>query len=147
MAIKFKLLKKRDMKGGMKYYPQVMNNGSVSFQKLCKEISEQSALTEGDVKSCLDRLSYVLANHLAEGRNVSLGDLGKFGVMAKGNGVNEESDFNTNRDMRRPSVRYFPGKRIREMQDSATYERVKIMVDGSTQPAEPEEEPVNPDVV
>lgn len=146
MAIKFKLIQKRDMKGGKKFYPQVINNGSVTFAKLCQEIAEQSSLTEGDVKNCLDRLSYVLANHLAEGRNVSLGDLGKFGVMAKGNGVNEESDFNTNRDMRRPSVRYFPGKRIREMQDSATYERVKIMVDGSTQPADPEE-PVNPDVV
>lgn len=147
MAIKFRLAKKRDMKGGMKYYPQVMNNGSVSFQKLCKEISEQSALTEGDVKSCLDRLSYVLAGHLADGRNVSLGDLGKFGVVTKGAGVEAESDFRTNRDMHRPSVRYFPGKRIREMQDSATYERVKLMVDGSTEPAEPEEEPSNPDVV
>lgn len=35
---------------------------------------------------------------------------------------------------------------IREVQDSAKYERVKLMVDGSTQPEEPEE-PSNPDVV
>lgn len=146
MNIKFKLIQKRDMKGGKKFYPQVINNGSVTFAKLCQEIAEQSSLTEGDVKNCLDRLSYVLASHLADGRNVSLGDLGKFGVVAKGKGADSESDFVTNRDMHRPSVRYFPGKRIREVQDSAKYERVKLMVDGSTQPAEPEE-PVNPDVV
>lgn len=35
---------------------------------------------------------------------------------------------------------------IREVQDSAKYERVKLMVDGSKQPEEPEE-PSNPDVV
>lgn len=32
MSIKFKLIQKRDMKGGMKYYPQVINNGSVTFE-------------------------------------------------------------------------------------------------------------------
>lgn len=31
MAIKFKLIRNRD-KGGMKYYPQVINNGSVTFE-------------------------------------------------------------------------------------------------------------------
>lgn len=140
MAIKFKLMKKRDMKGGMKFYPQVVNNGNITYHNLCKEIAEQSSLTIGDVKNCLDRLSYALAGYLANGQNVSLGELGSFGILAKGNGVSVESDFRTNRDMRRPSVRYFPGKRIREAQDNATYERVKIMVDGSTQPAEPEED-------
>lgn len=32
MAIKFKLIQKRDMKGGKKFYPQVINNGSVTFE-------------------------------------------------------------------------------------------------------------------
>lgn len=139
MAIKFKLIQKRDMKGGKKYYPQVITNGNVTFTKLCQEIAEQSSLTDGDVKNCLDRLSYVLASHLSDGQNVSLGDLGSFGILAKGNGAASEADFKTTRDMRRPSVRYYPGKRIRDVQETATYQRVKLMVDGTTQPEEDEE--------
>lgn len=140
MAIKFKLIQKSDMKGGKKFYPQVINNGGVTFTKLCAEIAEQSSLTEGDVKNCLDRLSYVLASHLSDGQNVSLGDLGSFGILAKGDGAETVEAFRTNRDMRRPSVRYFPGKRIREVQDTATYQRVKLMVDGTTQPEEEDSE-------
>lgn len=138
MAIKFKLIQKRDMKGGKKYYPQVITNGNVTFTKLCQEIAEQSSLTDGDVKNCLDRLSYVLASHLSDGQNVSLGDLGSFGVMAKGEGKDKAEEFVTARDMKRLSVRYFPGKRIREVQDNATYQRVKLMVDGTTQPEDEE---------
>ena len=148
MAIKFKLIQKNDMKGGKKFYPLVINNGSVGFSKLCAEIAEQSSLTEGDVKNCLDRLSFVLASHLSDGQNVSLGDLGSFGIVAKGDGKETEEAFNTGRDMRRPSVRYFPGKRIREVQDKATYQRVKLMVDGTTKPAEPtEDENDGPDII
>ena len=139
MAIKFKLIQKRDMKGGKKFYPQVITNGNVTFTKLCQEIAEQSSLTDGDVKNCLDRLSYVLASHLSDGQNVSLGDLGSFGILAKGNGAASGADFKTTRDMRRPSVRYYPGKRIRDVQETATYLRVKLMVDGTTQPEEDEE--------
>ena len=150
MAIKFKLIQKNDLKGGKKFYPQVITNGNVSFTKLCQEISEQSSLTEGDVKNCLDRLSYVLANHLSDGQNVSLGDLGSFGVLSRGNGVESEEAWVTGRDMRRPSVRYFPGKRLREVQDKATYERVKLKVDGTTEPEEPTTPPEDndgPDII
>ena len=68
MAIKFKLIQKRDMKGGKKFYPQVITNGNVTFTKLCQEIADQSSLTDGDVKNCLDRLTYVMASHLADGQ-------------------------------------------------------------------------------
>lgn len=147
MSIKFKLIQRRDMKGGKKFYPQVITNGNVTFTKLCQEIAEQSSLTEGDVKSCLDRLSYVLANHLSDGQNVSLGDLGSFGVVAKGDGKATDTDFNTIRDMKRLSVRYFPGKRIRDVQDSATFERVKTEASEPEQPTIPPEESEGPDII
>ena len=38
MAIKFKLIQKRDMKGGKKFYPQVITNGNVTFTKLCQAL-------------------------------------------------------------------------------------------------------------
>lgn len=149
MSIKFKLIQKNDMKGGKKFYPLVINNGSVGFSKLCAEIAEQSSLTEGDVKNCLDRLTYVMASHLADGQNVSLGDLGSFGINVRGNGVAAEADFSTNRDMRRPTLRFHPGKRLRDVQDKATYQRVKLMVDGTTEPTEPTkpEESEGPDII
>ena len=150
MAIKFKLIQKNDLKGGKKFYPQVITNGNVSFTKLCQEISERSSLTEGDVKNCLDRLSYVLANHLSDGQNVNLGDLGSFGMNVRGEGVVSEADFSTNRYMRRPTLRFHPGKRLRDVQDKATYQRVKLTADGLTEPEEPTttpEENEGPDII
>lgn len=139
MAIQFKLVQKRDIKtGGKLIYPQVVNAGSISFSKLCKEIAEQSSLTEGDVKNCIDRLAYVLADHLAYGHTVSLGDIGTYGINVRGQGVSREEDFNTQRCMKRPTLSFYPGKRLREVQDNARFERVKIAAQASTtQPDEP----------
>ena len=79
--LKFKLIEKKDMSkdagdGAKLFYPQLVSNGRVSFDSLCDEVAEQSSLTSGDIKNCMDRLINCLVRHLQEGRSVDCGDLG-----------------------------------------------------------------------
>jgi predicted histone-like DNA-binding protein len=106
------------------YYPQVINQGRVSFDSLCEEVAEQSSLTSGDIKNCMDRLINCLVRHLKEGRSVDCGDLGSFRINIRSTGADTPEAYDAATMMRKPSVQYYLGKKLRDMQDTGVqYER------------------------
>lgn len=77
MAQKFKLIQRRNLGKDAavtptKMYAQAVNNGYVSFDELCADISELCSLTSADVKAVMDRMNYVLDRNLKAGRIVQL---------------------------------------------------------------------------
>lgn len=139
--LKFKLIEKKDMSKDAEaddklYYPQLVSNGRVTFESLCDEVAEQSSLTSGDIKNCVDRLVNCLARHLQEGRSVDVGDLGSFRINIRSKGAKSIKEYDTETMMRAPSVQYFIGKKLREMRDTKVhYERIT-----ATEDEEPEED-------
>lgn len=127
--LRYKLVQRKDMskgalEGSKLYYPQVINLGRVSFDSLCEEVAEQSSLTSGDIKNCLDRLINCLVRHLKEGRSVDCGDLGSFRINIRSTGAATPEAYDAATMMRKPSVQYYLGKKLRDMQDTGVqYER------------------------
>lgn len=127
--LRYKLVQRKDMtKGALEnaklYYPQVVNQGRVSFDSLCEEVAEQSALTSGDIKNCMDRLVNCLVRHLKEGRSVDCGDLGSFRINIRSTGADTPETYDAATMMRKPSIQYYLGKKLRDMQDTGVqYER------------------------
>lgn len=127
--LRYKLVKRKDMskgalEGSKLYYPQVINLGRVSFDSLCEEVAEQSSLTSGDIKNCMDRLINCLVRHLKEGRSVDCGDLGSFRINIRSTGADTPEAYDAATMMRKPSIQYYLGKKLRDMQDTGVqYER------------------------
>ena len=127
--LRYKLVQRKDMsKGALEdaklYYPQVINQGRVSFDSLCEEVAEQSSLTSGDIKNCMDRLINCLVRHLKEGRSVDCGDLGSFRINIRSTGADTPDAYDAATMMRKPSIQYYLGKKLRDMQDTGVqYER------------------------
>lgn len=127
--LRYKLVQRKDMskgalEGSKLYYPQVINLGRVSFDSLCEEVAEQSSLTSGDIKNCMDRLVNCLVRHLKEGRSVDCGDLGSFRINIRSTGADTPETYDAATMMRKPSIQYYLGKKLRDMQDTGVrYER------------------------
>lgn len=127
--LRYKLVQRKDMskgalEGSKLYYPQVINLGRVSFDSLCEEVAEQSSLTSGDIKNCMDRLVNCLVRHLKEGRSVDCGDLGSFRINIRSTGADTPEAYDAATMMRKPSIQYYLGKKLRDMQDTGVqYER------------------------
>lgn len=127
--LRYKLVQRKDMskgalEGSKLYYPQVVNQGRVSFDSLCEEVAEQSSLTSGDIKNCMDRLINCLVRHLKEGRSVDCGDLGSFRINIRSTGADTPETYDAATMMRKPSIQYYLGKKLRDMQDTGVqYER------------------------
>ena len=149
MAIKYRLVQRKDLSkdaapNAMKYYPQLVSSGRVELQKICEEVAEQSSLTSGDVKNCLDRLIHCITSHIEDGQTVAAGDLGTFSPVLRSEGCDTIDKFNAATMMRPPKIRYTPGKKLMEARGTVNYVRVK----GATlEPADETQEPENPDVV
>lgn len=128
--LKFKLVQRKDMtkgaaEGAKLFYPQLVSNGKVSFERLCEEVAEQSSLTSGDIKNCVDRLIFCLVSHLREGRGVDCGDLGSFRIALRSAGTATEEGYETTTKMRSPSVVYTPGKKLKDMRATGfKFERI-----------------------
>lgn len=130
MSAKYKLVKRRDFtkdapKDATKFYAQLVNNGTVSFEELCESIAEETALTSADVKSCFDRLPRIVARHLKEGRTVQAGELGTFRPVVGSKGADTESAFDAATMMKRPSISFIPGKVMQAVRSAMTFTRVK----------------------
>jgi len=128
MAQKFRLIERRNLgKDAIttpkKVYAQAVNNGYVSFDELCTEISELCSLTSADVKAVLDRMNYSLDKNLKAGRIVQFGEIGNFRLGVGSTGAVSESEF-LNGQIRTPKIIFSPGSKLRATRANTTFERV-----------------------
>lgn len=139
--LKYTLIERRDMRRDAEpdaklYYPQLVHNGRVEFETFCDEIAEQTSLTTGDVKNCVDRIVHNIAHHLREGRSVDCGDLGSFLLSLRSAGAATKKDYDVSELMRKAKVMFYPGKELREIRETLQYQRVS---DEEAEEEEPDE--------
>lgn len=78
-----------------KWYGRVVATKTMSYQELCKHMSEHNSVYGEDV--CLgvaNKLQYCILEQLLEGKKVQFGELGTFYLSVKSTGTSKESDFN-----------------------------------------------------
>ena len=128
--LKYRLVQLKDMskdaaEDAKLYYPRLVGNGKVTFEALCEEVAEQSSLTSGDIKNCMDRLINCLVRHLQEGRSVDCGDLGSFRINIRSKGSITQEGYDATTMMREPGIQYYLGKKLREMRSTKVqFERI-----------------------
>ena len=144
MAQKFKLVERRNLGKDAattprKVYAQAINNGYVSFEELCSDISELCSLTSDDVKAVMDRMNYVLDKNLKSGRIVQFGEIGNFRLSVGSSGSASEESF-TSAQIRKPKIVFTPGSKLRSTRNLTTFEKVTPQV--VAQPVECDKEHV-----
>ena len=78
-----------------KWYGHVVNTKTMSYQELCKHMSEHNSVYGSDV--CLgvaNKLQTCILEQLLEGKKVQFGELGTFHLSVKSSGTEKEADFN-----------------------------------------------------
>ena len=78
-----------------KWYGRVVSTKTMSYQELCKHMSEHNSVYGEDV--CLgvaNKLQYCMLEQLLEGKKVQFGELGTVYLSVKSTGANREEDFN-----------------------------------------------------
>ncbi len=78
-----------------KWYGRVVSTKTMSYQELCKHMSEHNSVYGEDV--CLgvaNKLQNCMLEQLLEGKKVQFGELGTFYLSVKSTGTSKESDFN-----------------------------------------------------
>lgn len=128
MAQKFRLIQRRNLgkdaaTAPKKMYAQAVNNGYVSFDELCTEISELCSLTSADVKAVLDRMNYSLDKNLKAGRIVQFGEIGNFRLGVGSSGAVTEGEFSSEQ-IRKPKIIFSPGSKLRATRAATTFEKV-----------------------
>ena len=77
-----------------KWYGRVVSTKTMSYQELCKHMSEHNSVYGEDV--CLgvaNKLQNCMLEQLLEGKKVQFGELGTFYLSVKSTGTLKESDF------------------------------------------------------
>ena len=77
-----------------KHYGRVVSTRTMSYQELCKHMSEHNSVYGEDV--CLgvaNKLQNCILEQLLEGKKVQFGELGTFYLSAKSTGALSEKDF------------------------------------------------------
>ena len=93
--IKVSQNKIKDSKSFGKWYGRVVSSKTMSYQELCKHMSEHNSVYGEDV--CLgvaNKLQNCMLEQLLEGKKVQFGELGVFYLSVKSSGAAEEKDFN-----------------------------------------------------
>ena len=84
-----------DSKSYGKWYGRVVSSKTMTYQELCKHMSEHNSVYGEDV--CLgvaNKLKNCMLEQLLEGKKVQFGELGVFYLSVKSSGAAEEKDFN-----------------------------------------------------
>ena len=128
MSVKFKLVNRPNLgkdaeTNPRKLYAQAVNNGTVTFKELYKDIAENCSLTSADVKAVLDRMNYELDKNLQAGRIVQFGEFGNFRMSIGSTGATEEKEFSSSQ-IKKPKIIFTPGKELQTTRKLTSFERV-----------------------
>ena len=95
VLVKVKQNKIPKSKANGKWYGHVVTTKTMTYQELCKHMSEHNSIYGEDV--CLgiaNKLQNCILEQLLEGKKVQFGELGTFYLSVKSAGAEKEKDFN-----------------------------------------------------
>ena len=95
------------------FYAQAIKSGKVSMNEITDEIVQNCSATRADVILVLTELADVMRQHLLNGEDVSILDLGTFSVSINGKAVKNPDDFVPEKHITRFRINFRPITRRR----------------------------------
>ena len=92
-------------------YARVVTTKTMSYQELCRHMSEHNSVFGEDV--CLgvaNKLQSCILEQLLEGKKVQFGELGTFYLAVKSTGANREEDFSVASNIKGLYLRFAPSR-------------------------------------
>jgi len=136
MSIKFNVVQKGQpgVAGGgtKKYYASAQSSGELTLAGLTKRIEKMSTVSGADIRAVVYAMVDVMKDALADGQIVRLGELGSLRVSISSEGKDTEKAVNAS-SILNSRVIFTPGKDIREMLASLSYEKTSA-TPGTEQP-------------
>jgi len=127
MAIKFSVIQRGQpgvVGGGQKkYYASAQSSGELTLAGLTKRIEKISTVSGADIRAVVYAMVDVMKDSLSEGQIVRLGELGSLRVSIGSEGKDTEKEVNS-ASITSSRVIFTPGKDIKEMLMTLTYEKV-----------------------
>ena len=132
----------KDSKSYGKWYGRVASTKTMTYQELCKHMSEHNSVYGEDV--CLgvaNKLQNCMLEQLLEGKKVQFGELGVFYLSVKSTGTDEEKDFNLGININGLFLCFQPSRTdvnnlsSKMLKKKATFLNVKDMVESKTKPS------------
>ena len=124
-----------------KWYGRVVNTKTMSYQELCKHMSEHNSIYGEDV--CLgvaNKLQNCMLEQLLEGKKVQFGELGTFYLSVKSTGADNEEDFNLGTNINGLFLCFAPSRTdvnnlsSKMLKKKASFMNVKDLVESKTKP-------------
>jgi predicted histone-like DNA-binding protein len=131
----------KDSKSYGKWYGRVVSTKTMTYQELCKHMSEHNSVYGEDV--CLgvaNKLQNCMLEQLLEGKKVQFGELGTFYLSVKSSGANKEADFNLGVNINGLFLCFAPSRTdvnnlsSKMLKKKATFMNVKDLVESKTKP-------------
>ncbi len=136
--MQYTAVKKRNpFDDSVKWYAQAAPAAPVESEKIAREISDTNTVTDADIAAVLKSLQRVIANHLADGQSVRLGDLGSFRatITSEGQATEKAVTANTIKGVR---VRFTPGawlkKQLSVKAGAVSFAKASGSTESGTQP-------------
>lgn len=91
------------------YFPQAVTVGSpVDTKKIAERLAAISTVSKADVAAVLAELPGVLADYMSQGKSVRLDGLGTFRYTLSTEGVEQEADFDFQKQVKAVRVSFTP---------------------------------------
>ena len=106
-------------------YPQIVVSGTKNLKDLAKDIARRSTVHEGTVVGLLCDLESIIANYLADGYNVKLGELGTFSATLTCRKVTDKSEIRA-ASVHFDNIKFKPTRKFRkEVRSKGKLERAE----------------------
>ena len=93
------------------YYGRLVPTKTMSYDELCKHVSEHNSVYGEDVcKGVAMKLASCMLEQLLEGKKVQFGDLGTFYLSANCSGAATEDAFNVSQNIKGLRLRFAPSR-------------------------------------
>jgi predicted histone-like DNA-binding protein len=107
------------------FHARAVTAGTVSYDKLKEDIAHATTATPADISLVVESIVSQIEQHLAQGRNVQLGELGTFSVGISGPSATNKKDINATK-LEVSDVHFRPKKKlIKNINMKAKFESVR----------------------
>ena len=124
-----------------KWYGRVVTTKTMSYQELCKHMSEHNTVYGEDV--CLgvaNKLKSCVLEELLEGKKIQFGELGTFYLSVKSEGASSEEDYNLGSNIKGLYLHFAPSRTdlnnlsSKMLKKKASFINVKDLIEPKTKP-------------
>ncbi|MBL8098432.1 MAG: HU family DNA-binding protein [Anaerolineales bacterium] len=125
MGVKFNVVergKPGDPGAPKKFYPSIVASGKVSQRDVAKRAAEISTVSPADTAAVTESFLTIIAQELAKGNIVQLGEFGSFWLRVETEGAENEEDVRAS-NIKNVLVRFTPGKEFQQVLDGIVFEK------------------------